>query len=185
MPTTTTAPTTTSRLRTGLTRLLEWACITMMAVMILDVIWGVLTRFVFRSPSRWTDELATFMLIWISMLGAALAHRQASHLGVSWLVERIDPRIAGGVARFIHVLIIAFAAVVMVYGGALLVQDRFRSGQVLPALGWNKAWMYLAVPVAGVFIIGYSLYELIWPTPKALPGPAEEGSGASTGGDLI
>ncbi len=157
----------------------------MMAVMILDVIWGVLTRFVFRSPSRWTEELATFMLIWIAMLGAALAHRQASHLGVTWLIERIDPRIAGAIARFIHVLIIGFALVVMVYGGTLLVQDRFRSGQVLPALGWAKAWMYLAVPVAGVFIIGYSLYELIWPTPKTPPGPAEEGSGASTGGDLI
>ncbi|HEV2293222.1 MAG TPA: TRAP transporter small permease [Tepidisphaeraceae bacterium] len=184
MPTNTTVST-TSRWRAAFTRSLEWACITMMAVMILDVIWGVLSRFVFRSPSRWTDELATFMLIWIAMLGAALAHRQASHLGVSWLIERIDPRIAGVVARFIHVLIIGFAVVVMVYGGALLVQDRFRAGQVLPGLGWSKAWMYLAVPVAGVFIIGYSLHELIWPTPRAPLVPAEEGTGASTGGDMI
>ena len=177
--------TTTSGWQAGITRLLEWLCIAMMAVMILDVIWGVLTRFVFRSPSRWTDELATFMLIWISMLGAALAHRQGSHLGVTWLIERLDPRIASFVGRFIHTLIILFAAVVMVYGGTLLVQDRFRSGQVLPALGWSKAWMYLAVPVAGVFIIGYSLRELIWPTPFVPPGPAEEGTGAATAGDVI
>ncbi len=185
MPTTPT--TTTSRWRAaGFTRLLEWTCIVMMAVMILDVIWGVLTRFVFRSPSRWTEELATFMLIWISMLGAALAHRQGSHLGVNWLIQRLDPRIAAVIARFIHVLIIGFAAVVMVYGGTLLVQDRFRSGQILPALGWAKAWMYLAVPVAGVFIIGYSLRELIWPTPPKAPlTPADAATGASTGGDLI
>ncbi len=181
-----TTATTTSPRRASVTRLLEWTCIVMMAVMILDVIWGVLTRFVFRSPSRWTEELATFMLIWIAMLGAALAHRQASHLGVTWLIERIDPRIAGAIARFIHVLIIGFALVVMVYGGTLLVQDRFRSGQVLPALGWAKAWMYLAVPVAGVFIIGYSVRELIWPTPPKAPlNPADAASGASTGGDLI
>lgn len=173
------------RWQSGLTHLLEWICIAMMAVMILDVIWGVLTRFVLRSPSRWTDELATFMLIWISMLGSALAHRQASHLGVTWLFERLDSRVAALVARFIHVLIIAFAGVVMVYGGYLLVQDRFRSGQVLPALGWAKAWMYMAVPVAGVFIIGYSIRELIWPTPRIPPGPAEDGTGAATSGDAI
>ncbi len=179
-------PAKSPRWRAGFTPLLEWACIAMMAVMILDVIWGVLTRFVFRSPSRWTDELATFMLIWISMLGAALAHRQASHLGVTWLVERLDRRIAAFIARFLHLLIIAFAVIVMVYGGTLLVQDRFRSGQVLPALGWAKAWMYMAVPVAGVFIIGYSLRELIWPTPPKAPAtPADAATGASTGGDLI
>lgn len=178
-------PTSSSRWSAALTRSLEWLCITMMAVMILDVIWGVFSRFILRAPSRWTDELATFMLIWISMLGAALAHHQASHLGVSWLIERLDPRIARFVGRFIHTLIILFAAIVMIYGGSILVNDRFRSGQVLPALGWSKAWVYLAVPVAGVFIAGYSLRELIWPTPFMPPGTADEGTGASTAGDVI
>ena len=169
------------------TRLLEWICIAMMAVMILDVLWGVVSRFILRAPSRWTDELATFQLIWVAMLGAALAHRQAAHLGVNWLVERLDDRIAGWVGRFVHVLVIAFAAIVMVYGGAVLVQDRFRSGQVLPALGWSKAWQYLAVPVAGAFIIGYSLRELVWPAPRPPTVPAEEAptAGAAPTGDLI
>lgn len=150
--------------------MLEWVCIGMMLVLILDVLWGVAARFVLRAPSRWTDELATFLLIWIAMLGAALAHRQGAHLGVNYLVTRLDAQVARWVVRFVHVMVIVFAAVAMVYGGTVLVQDRFRSGQVLPALGWSKAWMYLAVPVAGVFIVGYSVRELLWPTP---PPPAE------------
>ena len=156
-----------------MTRLLEWLCILMMLALVLDVIWGVFSRFILRAPSRWTDELATFLLIWVAMLGAALAHRQGSHLGVVWLAERIDPQVAVWVSRFIHVMVILFAAIVMVYGGTVLVQDRFASGQLLPALGWPKAWMYLAVPVAGVFIIGYSVRELIWPTPKPPSEPQE------------
>jgi TRAP-type C4-dicarboxylate transport system permease small subunit len=151
------------------TRLLEWLCTAMMFVLVLDVLWGVISRFIAPllnlPPSRWTDELATCLLIWVAMLGAAVAHRQGSHLGVNWLLERQDPRVARGIARFLHVLIILFTGIVMVYGGAQLVFDRFNSGQVLPALGWSKAWVYLAVPVAGVFIIGYSIRELIWPTP--------------------
>ena len=155
-------------------RLLEWICIVLMGAMVLDVMWGVFSRFVLRAPSRWTDELATFLLIWVAMLGAAVAHRESAHLGVVWLVERLDPRVGRWVARFVHALIILFAAIVMVYGGIVLLRDRFGSGQVLPALGWNKAWMYMAVPVAGVFIIAYSVRELIWPTPHVPATPEAE-----------
>jgi TRAP-type C4-dicarboxylate transport system permease small subunit len=167
-------PPTTSPSPAALTRLLEWACIIMMGVMILDVIWGVVSRFVLRQPSRWTEELATFLLIWVSMLGGALAHRQGAHLGVTFLAERLDERLARWVARFCHATIILFAAVVMVYGGFALVRDRYSAGQVLPALNWSKAWMYLAVPIAGVFIIGYSVRELIWPTPLPPSEPLEQ-----------
>jgi TRAP-type C4-dicarboxylate transport system permease small subunit len=113
----------------------------------------------------------------VAMLGGALAHRQGAHLGVTFLAERLDPRLARFVARFCHVMIILFAAIVMVYGGIALVQDRFRSGQVLPALNWPKAWMYLAVPVAGLFIIGYSVRELLWPTPMPPSDPMEQAAG--------
>jgi TRAP-type C4-dicarboxylate transport system permease small subunit len=157
------------------TRFLEWLCIAMMFVLVLDVLWGVVSRFIAplldMPPSRWTDELATFLLIWVAMLGAAVAHRQGSHLGVNWLLERQDLRVARWIERFLHVLIILFTGIVMVYGGSLLVYDRFTSGQVLPALGCSKGWVYLAVPVAGVFIIGYSIRELIWPTPPPSSDP--------------
>ena len=159
--------------RTAPTRLLEWLCTLIMGLMVLDVIWGVFARFILKYPSRWTEELATFLLIWVAMLGGALAHRQGMHLGVVWLCERLDPVVARWVARLVHLMIILFAAVVMVYGGVVLVEDRFRFGQVLPALGWSKAWMYLAVPIAGLFIIAYSLRELFWPTPLVPSEPQE------------
>lgn len=163
-----------SRAQSALTRLLEWVCIAIMLVLIFDVLWGVISRFVLRAPSRWTDELATFLLIWVAMLGAAVAHGQNSHLGVNWLLLRLDTGIARSVGRFIHLTVILFAAIVMVYGGIVLVRDRFERGQVLPALGWSKAWMYMAVPVAGVFIVAYSVRELLWPTAQPPSAPEEQ-----------
>jgi TRAP-type C4-dicarboxylate transport system permease small subunit len=67
----------------------------------------------------------------------------------------------------------------MVWGGYELVLDRFEKKQVLPALGWSRAWVYLAVPVAGVFIIGYSIRELIRPTPVAPNTPSGQSTGLS------
>ena len=156
----------------------------MMFVLVLDVLWGVISRFVLAAPSRWTDELATALLIWVAMLGAAVAHAQNGHLGVNWLLERLDQRTGVWVGRFIHSAVILFTAIVMVYGGSALVKDRFDSGQVLPALGWSKAWVYLAVPIAGVFIIAYSVRELVSPTPPPPSDPQAAAAEGRPGGDL-
>jgi len=32
-----------------------------MAVLVVDVVWQVFTRYVMKSPSTWTEELATFL----------------------------------------------------------------------------------------------------------------------------
>jgi TRAP-type C4-dicarboxylate transport system permease small subunit len=156
------------------TRLLEWAAIAAMLVLVLDVLAGVVWRFVLRRPLGWTDELATFLLIWVAMLGAALAHRDGTHLGVIWLAERLEPRVAAIVSKLVHAMVVLFAAIVMVYGGMMLVLDRFQAGQILPALGWARAWVYVGIPIAGVFIIFYSLRALVWPTPMLPASPQEQ-----------
>jgi TRAP-type C4-dicarboxylate transport system permease small subunit len=35
---------------------------------------GVVSRYVFRSPLVWSDELASLLFLWLSMLGAVIAH---------------------------------------------------------------------------------------------------------------
>ena len=40
---------------------------------------GVVSRYVFHSPILWTDELGSFLFLWLAMLGAAVAFRNGSH----------------------------------------------------------------------------------------------------------
>ena len=42
---------------------LEWAVILVTGFLVLDVVWGIITRFVLGSPSKWTEELARMLLI--------------------------------------------------------------------------------------------------------------------------
>jgi hypothetical protein len=49
--------------------------ILLMFLLVVSVLWQVISRYVFSSPSSWTEELARFLLIWISLLGAAYAFR--------------------------------------------------------------------------------------------------------------
>ncbi len=46
---------------------LEWFIIALFALLVLDVLWGVFSRYVPGiRPSDWTEELAVYLLVWVS-----------------------------------------------------------------------------------------------------------------------
>ncbi len=73
-----------------LVRLLEFLTIVIFAALVLDVLWGVVSRYVFGAQSRWTEELAIYLLVWVSLLGSTLAFRDQAHLGVDYFVGKLD-----------------------------------------------------------------------------------------------
>ncbi len=142
------------------TRLLEGAVIVIMAALVLDVLWGVVSRFVLAEPSRWTEELATFLLTWVALLGAAVGFSRQQHLGVDILVNQLHPDAHRLMAIIVQCLIIFFTASVMIWGGYVLVSETLRAGQTTPALGIRMGFVYLAVPISGLFIVLFSLEQL-------------------------
>ena len=77
--------------------------IVLMSVMVIDVSWQVASRFVFRAPSSFTEELAGFLLIWIGLLGAAYGFPTRAHLGIDLLVTFISAIEPLGVCSFVPV----------------------------------------------------------------------------------
>ena len=73
-----------------LVRILEILAILAMGTLVLDVVWGVMTRYLIGEQAKWTEELARFLLIWVSMLGGALAFRRREHLGIDFLIGLTD-----------------------------------------------------------------------------------------------
>jgi TRAP-type C4-dicarboxylate transport system permease small subunit len=143
-----------------LTQALEGVIILAMAVLTLDVLWGVVSRYVLVSPSRWTEELATALLVWVSLLGAAAAFGEKAHLGVDALVQKLHPDVQALLDVIVNLVTIAFAGAVMVFGGYVLVTKTLASGQVTPALGMKAGWIYCAVPLSGLFIILFALENI-------------------------
>lgn len=163
--------------KTALVRLLEWIVIVVMAALVLDVLWGVCSRFVLRAPSRWTEEVATILLIWVSLLGAAVAFGRHEHLGIDYLVRKLDPSASRLMAILAQILVGVFAGAVMVSGGYVLVSETLRAGQLLPALGLRYGHVYLAVPVSGAFILLFCLERIL----ELLAGRDGPGDGCDRG----
>lgn len=141
---------------------LEWFTIALFAVLVLDVIWGVISRYVPGiRPSDWTEELAVYLLVWVSLYGAALTYRDYGHLGVDYFVAKLDPTAQRVVAIIIELAVLLFAGFALGYGGWRLVADTLGSGQLTPVLQWKIGYLYSAVPLSGLFICAFSIEHLI------------------------
>jgi len=143
-----------------LDELLKRSLIALMAAIVLVVCWQVLSRFVLQSPSSVTEELARTLLLWIGMLGAALAYRTGQHLGLDIVTSRFSPNWQRRVAMLLTALVVLFAFMVMVVGGGALVQLTLQLNQMSAALGVPVGWLYSVIPLSGALISFYGLCQL-------------------------
>ncbi len=149
------------QLNKTLCKLLEILVTTFVAATVLVVLWGVFSRFVIALPSRWTEELATNLLTWVALLGAAIAFRQRQHLGVDFFYAKLDADAKKLNGIVIQVLVIIFAAGVMIWGGTNLVAKTWSTGQVTAALGLRVGLTYLPVPLSGIAILLFAVEEML------------------------
>jgi TRAP-type C4-dicarboxylate transport system permease small subunit len=139
------------------------------AVLVVDVLWQVFARLVLRNPSTVTEELATFMLIWVALLGAAVALGRGAHLGIDYFVGKLPARVKVFTEVIVFLCVAAFSFLVMVVGGIDLVASMLELGQESPALRIKMGYVYLAVPISGFFLTLYAAMGLVEGSPGSDP----------------
>lgn len=147
-------------LRTAVDRLLGTTIAVLMSAMVINVLWQVFTRFVLRHPSSFTEEAARYMMIWVGLLGSAYASGRRMHLALDLITARLHGGRKKASEVFIHAVVLLFALAVMVGGGGRLVWIQLKLGQQSAAMQVKLGYVYLALPLAGVFIAFYSVLAL-------------------------
>ena len=160
-------------LRATIDKVLSVFMVILMAVLVLDVLWQIASRYLNRLLISWmniqlptkvyafTDELAGFLLIWVALAGAAYVTGKKQHLAIDLLSAKLSQTGKRFVGRIINTLILLFAVLVMIIGGTWLVYTRFILGQVSAALEIPIGYVYLIVPVSGILISYYAIYDFI------------------------
>ena len=133
----------------------------LMFAMTADVLYGVVTRYVFGSQASWSEELARFLLIWIGILGAAYVAGKNMHLSIDLLKPRLSKSSAHRIDTMIYWIVILFAFLVLVVGGLRLIYITQTLGQLSPALQVPMSVIYAVVPLSGLLIIYYQLLSIL------------------------
>jgi TRAP-type C4-dicarboxylate transport system permease small subunit len=86
---------------------------------------GVVSRYVFDSPIFWTDELANFLFLWLSMLGTVVALRGDAHMRLTTLANWVPASIARWFAAVASLVVIAFVLEILAPAAQYLDQQRY------------------------------------------------------------
>lgn len=140
-------------------RVIEFLTCALFLVMIAVASWRVLSRFILKNPSTFTEELLRYSLIWLAMLATAYVVGRSEHIAITYLRDRLDEESANKLDIVIQVFFLLFSATIMVYGGAKAVS--LTMAQISPALHLPMGYVYLALPLSGVFILFYSSINIL------------------------
>ncbi len=132
-------------------------CLVLLIIMLLAVIWQVFARFILQSPSTVTDEISSYSLIWVGLLGAAYATGQHLHLAIDLLPEKMVQKNTKLFDGFVHLCVFAFGFFIMILGGLRLCQLSFQFEQKSASLGIPLGFVYIVVPLAGILICYFSI----------------------------
>ncbi len=150
-------------IRKQLDRALATFVTILMGVLVVNVLWQVISRYIVGHPSAFTDELAGFLLIWVGLLGATYITGKKEHLAIDLLHHKLSPEKKTRVNIVINVLVALFALAVLIVGGTNLVYITLRLSQVSSALQIPVGYVYLVLPLSGLFIVYYSIYDIVYP----------------------
>jgi TRAP-type C4-dicarboxylate transport system permease small subunit len=148
-------------LRKKVDKILGYALILIMGIMVINVLWQVFTRFIVGIPSSFTDELARYLMIWLGILGAAYVSGQNMHVAIDVLPLRASAKTQKKLKLIVYIMIIVFAVLAMVMGGLRLVYITYVLDQHSPALQIPLAAVYFVIPLSGALIIYYKISDIL------------------------
>jgi TRAP-type transport system small permease protein len=141
-----------------LQRALSVACAAILGALLLVVFGQVVMRYVLHLSFVWGEELARFLQIWLTFLGATLAFVSGGHASIQMLVERFNEK-GQKVVRVLAAACMAAFFLVLAAKGIKLV--RFAWSNESPALSLPYGMVYLAFPVASGLICLLQLRDLV------------------------
>jgi len=137
--------------------LVDWVCLGLMLVLVVDVFLGVWSRYVLQATFQWYDEVARLCFVWMVFLGAASAVRRGAHFRLHLLIDRLGPRLRRAADLVVGLLVVVFGGVLVAGGVAMWPVAR---RQVSDSLELSMVWFYGALPVGGALMILFSLPQL-------------------------
>ena len=143
---------------TGLVYLTEIPAALLVVADVLVLLGGVTSRYVFHAPLVWSDELASILFLWLTMIGSAVAFRRGEHMRLTLFVSKARPEVRAWLETFAAVVVALFAALLL--GPA---QDYFEDEAFIttPALGIPNSWRVLAIGVGLGLLLAVALLRLL------------------------
>ena len=121
--------------------------------------WGVFCRYVLFAPLPWSEQIPKYAMIYMGFLGASVGISKNRHIGFDILVTRLPSMIGKLIIIAGRILILFFLVMMTIYGVSFALAVGFSSNA--PMLPIPMFYLFLAVPIGGVFMILQATIRLV------------------------
>ena len=162
-------------------RLCRWLALTLLAVMTAIVLSGVFFRYVLDDALVWSEEIAKFLMVWMTFVAAPLAFRAGELVAIEAVPNALRGRAREVLVVFIQVSIISLM-IAFVDRGSFLAQNAYI--QRASTVNVSIMYVYSAMPLGALFILLLSVEILLGAVRRIFGGPDQPGSDKSTDEEL-
>lgn len=130
-------------------------------VMVTSILLQVFFRYVMNSPLYWSEEIARYAFVWLVFIGAAIASKRGTHIGVDYFVMHLPELPKKFLAIFVNLLVLAFIAYVIYMSMGVI---KSNMTQLSPAIRIPMGYVFMAIPIGFSISFVYvtiSLYAIV------------------------
>jgi TRAP-type C4-dicarboxylate transport system permease small subunit len=144
----------------------EYFVVWTMALMTALVFCQVVMRYIFGNSLSWSEELARFIFMWLSWVGASYAVKERSHFRVEMFANLLRGRHRKRFELLILAVWFGFSVVLAGLGTQLMI-FLMETGQISAAMEIPMSWVYASVPAGCALMAIRLVVEIV----KVLKGP--------------
>ena len=114
----------------------------------------VFCRYVLNHSLFWSEELARYLLVWLTFLGASVAYYRNVHPGIDVIYARMPNSIQKITAITVHLVSMTLFGIMIIFGTKF---SYFVRLQISPALNLPKWFIFTIIPISGLILMLHSL----------------------------
>ena len=118
----------------------------------------VISRYVFKAPIIWTDELTTLLQVCIAFLGIGYGLRKKSHVGMSGFYEKLPESVQHLIAVVTDILIVV-CFYLMIKQGLFYAKQQWNIKTM--TMQWTNGFFYICIPIGLIESIVYIIFDIV------------------------
>ncbi len=147
------------KIRDWLDKTIEIFACSLCVMMVGVACWQVISRYLFNSPSTFSEELLRFSLVWISVIGLAYVAGKREHISLTLFIDKCPAKLTIYWDVIIQLVFILFSIYILIIGGMKVSNNAMM--QISPVLKLSMGKVYYALPLAGGLTIVYCVLNII------------------------
>lgn len=139
----------------------KYVSLTLIAAVVIVVLFQVFARYIFSFSFRWTEELSRLITVYAALLGGTLGARRGELACVTFLTDRFPPKMAKAADVLCAVLTVVFCAIAIL-GSISVLQMVIEYHQLTPAMRAPKWISYFSVTLSMSVLLIFTINAFVF-----------------------